>query len=477
MEKFSEEITYTPSVSNHSSYIMRNVTPQGSNSVTLSTSGVVGPVEFILPPAVMNLSKSRLEFSLQLGGVASKNTCLNANLNTIINRIVCYSSSTNAVICDVSNFNLFTSMLNGPSTHIDKFLTKATYATSAGVTDSLPVTPDRTMALEDISKCNTDTAANGKMSTLSYTSGVNAAAYVPSLTNRFSSRKINYVNSTKSGTAANNNLGIEISLPLESLSHTIFSVNRNLYFPENIIAQIYFNNSDNFSFVATGTGDVTYDGLASVASASISNLNILLAQEQNLAIVSQTIDRVMKGPGISLPFTYPTITRQVIDSSSPSYQLQLTKAYGQRILGICTSVFGQVGYLTNAHGRIPDKDGSTLNQYNTFINSVPLKYAAGIDCTKSEDYLLNKPYFDKSVIQVPYEYIYSEWFHFDSFVGEKPLWKVNEDQTDVDGLDVSNASSTWQFQGTLSASDNYTYVSTILGQKILTITSAGAMVM
>jgi hypothetical protein len=476
MEKFSEEITYTPSVSNHSSYIMRNIAPQGSNTATLSAAGVVGPVEFILPPAVMNMARSRLEFSLQLGGVASKITCLNANLNTIINRIVLYSSATNAVICDVSNFNLFTSMLNGPSTHIDNFLTKATYATSAGGA-SLPVTPDRTIALEDICKCNTDTAANGLMSNVSYASGINADGYIPSLTNRFLSRKINHVNSTKSGTAGNNDLGIDISIPLNSLSHTIFSINRNLYFPENIVLQIYFNNSDNFAFVTTGSNNDEYDGLASVASAAISNLNILLAQEQNLAIVSQTIDRVMKGPGISLPFTYPTITRQAINGVSPSYQLQLTKAYGQRILGICTSIFGQVAYLTNAHGRIPDKDGSSLSQYNTFINSVPLKYAAGIDCTKSEDYILNKPYFDKSVIQVPYEYIYSEWFHFDSFVGEKPLWKVNEDQTDIDGLDVSNASSTWQFQGTLSATDNYTYVSTILGQKILTITSAGAMVM
>jgi hypothetical protein len=448
MEKFSEEITYTPVVSNHSSYVMRNIAPQGSNSLTLSSAGVVGPVEFILPPAVMNLSKSYLEFGLTIpASTAGSFNFINGNLNTIINRIVCYSSSTNAVICDVSNFNLFSQLTSSNSHELNDYLTKP-YLSGA-----LPAAVTETASVQNISKCNTATA-NLNISQGGLVTYLNENFYLQ--------RRQFYVGADTTAT------GLNISLPLEGLKHTIFSVNRNLYFPENIICQIYFNNTDNFAFQSEDA--TAFTTIVSVnAGSTISNLNILLAQEQNLAIVSQTIDRVMKGPGISLPFTYPSVTRQTAGGNNFSTQLQLTKAYGQRILGLITAAFDTTALRTNSHLR------GAINSYNTFINSVPLKYTAGIDCAKSDDYTLNKPHMKGSVIQTMGEYTLGEWFHFDSFVGEKPLWKVDEEQTDIDGLDVTNASSTWQLQ--TAATTNYTWVTCILGQKILTITSSGAMVM
>jgi hypothetical protein len=45
----------------------------------------------------------------------------------------------------------------------------------------------------------------------------------------------------------------------------------------------------------------------------------------------------------------------------------------------------------------------------------------------------------------------------------------------IDGLDVGAQSSTWSIQATSIAVD-YTWITAIIGQKTLTITSAGAMV-
>ena len=291
MEKFSEEITYTPSVSNHSSYVMRNLAPQGSNSVTLSASSVVGPTEFILPPAVMNMSKSRIEFQLSLPdpGATVRANYINANLNTIINRIVLYSSATNQVLCDVSNFNLFTSMVSSASTKLDDYLTKSVLPAAGALTNDPAVSLLNTV--EDITKSNTTYTGDGVGDQLVVNkNGANTdmIQYNPML-----GRRQFYIGQDSEASY------LDISLPLDSLKHTIFSVNRNLYFPENIIAQIYWNNTDNFCFFSTSLSNPTSGTAASVASATVSNINILLAQENNLAIVSQVIDRVMKGPGIS----------------------------------------------------------------------------------------------------------------------------------------------------------------------------------
>jgi hypothetical protein len=456
MEKFSDEITYTPTVSNHSSYVMRNVAPQGSNSLTLSAAGVAGPVEFILPPSVFNLSKSRLEFTFVApASKASYFNFVNGNLLTAINRIVLYSSATNAVLCDVSSFNLFTSATLPASTKLDNFLTKP-FLNGVGTTDATA----RERTIEEIQKCNISTAnINGN--------AVDIAPYSP-----ITQRRQWIISATATAT------GIDVSIPLESIKHTILSLDKNLYFPENMVCQIYFNPYDSYSFEADDVNLLTPLTLEVSSATTISNLNIKLAQENNLAIVSQTIDRVMRGPGISLPFSYPNIVRTSLATTSPSWQLSLTKAYGQRILGIITSAFSQVALTgVNWHYRNTAEYTEFLTQYNTFINSVAIKSQAGFDTTKSQDYISNRPYIDGSLIQSSGEYANAEWIHFDSFVGEKPLYNLDKDQTDLDGMDVSNASSTWQFQGTTTGTTGITYLNVILGQKILNITSSGAMVM
>lgn len=458
MEKFSDEITYTPTVSNHSSYVMRNIAPQGSNSLTLSAAGVVGPVEFILPPSCFNLAQSKIQFTLDVDGTVDLATYVNANLLTAINRIVLYSSATNAVLADVSSFNLFTSATLPASTKLEHYLTKP-FLKDVGTTAD--EARDRT--IEEIQKSNA-TAYDSP-------NNIDLGPYCPYLGRR------QFIIGADTATAANNDVTIDVSIPLESIKHTILSLDKNLYFPENMILQVYFNPTNNFCLSATAA-TAPSSGAVAVAGATVSALNISLAQENNLAIVSQTIDRVMKGPGISLPFTYPNVVRTSLATTSPSWQISLTKAYGQRILGILTSAFSQAAlYGVNWHYRNSAEYTQFITNYNTFINSVAIKSQAGFDTKKSQDYTANKPYMAGSVIQSLGEYALAEWFHFDSFVGEKPLYEIDKNQTDIDGIDVSNASSTWQFQGTAEDTTGITYLNVILGQKILNITSSGAMVM
>ena len=72
------------------------------------------------------------------------------------------------------------------------------------------------------------------------------------------------------------------------------------------------------------------------------------------------------------------------------------------------------------------------------------------------------------------DYQIQEWVHFDSFFGEKPLYTL--DQHEIDGLDVGTQSSTWSIQLNTSGAQAPVFVTAIVGQKILSITSQGSLV-
>ncbi len=125
-EKISYELDYSPSVSNHSTLVYRTVAPQGSSSVTTSITSTVGPTEFIIPPSVFNLSKSRLNFNITAaaGGVGLR-TNINGNLLTSISRITLYDSATNSMWCDISNVNQYASLVVPAGTDFVDYSTKS----------------------------------------------------------------------------------------------------------------------------------------------------------------------------------------------------------------------------------------------------------------------------------------------------------------------------------------------------------------
>lgn len=454
-EKISTELDYAPVVSNHSTVLYRTVAPQGNNFVTTSITSTVGPTEFIIPPSCFNFAKSRLNFSLLIPADATpKCNFINANLLTAISRITVYDSATNALWCDISNVNNYASLVVPAATDFKEYATK-TYLSAIAQT----VANAQLNTVEDISKSNT---SNG---------GVNDSAYNTDLTplNPYFSRRQFYVGASNTATA------LDVSIPLSAFKLSVLSSDKMMYCPSNLVLQVYWNANNNYAFLATAVGDPTTGVLSLGTAVALSNISLTLANEGNLAIVSQIINKVMSS-GISLPIAYPTVTTQTVGaSSSHSYQLSLTRGYGNRILAVITAPFASGGTVNtnNAHRR------DTLTTYNTFLNNVAIKSQAGFDCTKSQDYILaNREYLEDSVIQTLGEYLEAEWVHIDSFFGEKPLKDVN--QHEIDGLDVGAQSSTWQIQANNSTGGGgatYRWFSIIIGQKQLSISNQGSMVM
>ena len=462
-ELISSEISYTTNVNNHSTVLMRNISPQSAAGISPNNAGAVGPTEFIISSAPFNLSCSRLNFQVQLPAPAAGVNFINANGLTAISRVVLYDSATNAVWCDISNYEKFASLLVPAGTDLKDFLTKSSYPQST----TLPVTsaPSQLLTVEECAKYyNTAVTFSNNITTGSGNTVIDVG-----LQNPASSFRQFYQG------AATAISFLDFSIELSAFKMCALSVNKLLYSPSNLVLQIYWNGTNNFAFSGTANDTAAAPiAIVSGAGCSINNISLTLANEGNIAIISKLINQVMSS-GVSIPVGYPTTVTQTITSTAPSYQLQLTRGYGSRILAIITSLFstnavgGVTAHTSNCHFR------GALTNYNTFLNAVALRYPAGFNCLTCEDYYKgNRNFLEDTPVQQLGEYSAAHWMHIDSFCGDKSLPLL--DQTVIDGLDVGNQSSTWQFIGVQSANTSYRYITVIIGQKVITLSSNGSMI-
>ena len=465
-EVYSDEIKYTTSINNHSSIQYRNISPQATNTVTTSVASMTGPTEFIFSPSVLNLSKSRLEFTLNLATLASLSTWQNANFLTTLGRVVVYDSGTSAVWADISNFEKFASLIVPASTPLDEMLSKSS---GKGVlTPPLTEAAARLTPYEDIMK-------NGVIASNFDGSASDLRLYNP-----------NFGRQQLLAAAVNTAAVFDISIPFSAFKATALSLDKMIYTPTNLVLQIYWASANSYAWKATNATSPVTGAVSLTAAPVISNLNVALACESNLGLISQIISSAT-GSGLEFQIPYPSVIRTNISASTAqSYSLQLTRAYGNKILYIATAPFsaGATPNLSNEHGITPtpadpaldfDPALSIVSYYNTFLNNVSIKYPTGFSTIQGDDFLLaNKQYLKGSTIQSLLEYRLSEWVHIDSWFGEKPLCEV--DYTMVDGLDVGSASSTWMLQST-TTNVGLIWINVIVGQKTLRITNMGSQVM
>ena len=458
MENISKELNYSPVVNNHSSIVYRTVSPQAGGNVNLNNGSAVGPTEFLIPPSCWIPELTRLSFDISIPGIANNANFLNANLLTLIDRITVYDTATSNIVLDCSNFHKYASLVSSAATKLDDFLTKPAITTSGAV----PATAANgyLSPLEDISKnlkTVNDTAIN--------TDIVGAA---PNM-----GRRVFHIG-TATATASDNNLYVSVNVPFSALKLTALASDKIWYSPSSLVVQIYWSSTTQFAFTATAAADPTTGTAAITTQAVIVKPQLYLANEGNLAIVSQVINKVMSGGGIQLPIAYPTVVQTVTTATTDqSFQYQLTRGYGNRILALITAGFSTAGVNQNNY-----HEQYVTTYYNTFLNNVAILAPSGFvgesASAQSTDYLLaNKRYLVGSVIQNLSEYIFNEWIHIDGFFGNKPLHMV--DQHQVDGLDVTAQSSTWQWQSTVTSAA-YRWCTAIIGQKTMSLTAQGVLV-
>jgi hypothetical protein len=465
MENISKELNYSPVVNNHSSIVYRFVSPQAGGNVTTGVSADVGPTEFLIAPScwIPELSKLSFQISVPISTAATFN-CVNANVLSSISRITVYDTATSNVVMDCSNFEKYASLMTSAATKYDDFVTKAGLS-AVSATDVL----SKEKPVEDISKTilTTNSLAGFTVAGATFTAAsVSLAASNPTF-----ARRQFYI-----GGASETNM-IDVCIPFSALKLTALASDKIWYSPSSLVVQIYWAANQKYAFrndsatVIGGTQVSTDVG----AAITIVRPQLLLANEGNLAIVSQVINKVMSGGGIQLPIAYPTVVQTTSSGGdNQSFQYQLTRGYGNRILALITSAFNATttNALANSHPRV------ITTYYNTFLNNVAIRSPNGFvgysnGAAQASDYTIaNYPYLKGSVLQNNADYI-AEWEHIDGFFGNKPLHEV--DQHQVDGLDVTAQASTWQWQSNVNSA-GYRWFTVIVGQKTMSLTAQGVMV-
>ena len=471
-EVFDQSIQYQPEISNHPTPVYRTLTPQGSNSVNLSTTSVVGPVDIVVPPAVINYSKSRLSFLLTLpqpsqDGVNNRATWLNANLGNLFSRIALTDTLTGATIADISNFDFYANMVSGAGTKAEDLYTKASAPALFNTSLTSQLNP-----VEEIGK-----AMGTAVADCNYV-GYSNAALTNAIFTQFSGKRQFYIGQLTTD-GANTGVGdiyLQVSIPLSAFKMSFFSVDKNIYTPTNWNLSLYFNPTSSFCYVSRSIsiGDSTpgaYSPNAGAVVPLISNISFITCGEGNLQLSSQIINKIMT-QGLSMPFSYPTVSRFVASAaSSHAVNLMLSRAYGSRILGIMTAAYETLNNNTKVRRR-----GDWV-QYNSFLNSVPILSAAGFNVLRGEDYsIANRHIMNDSAVQTSGEYALSEYFFFDSWMGQIALHEMDKKQTMVDGLSVQEQNSTWSLTGSTTGNRTFNFVSCVFGQKVINLSNQGATV-
>lgn len=392
------------------SYRVSKIVPISSGQTTnLQQSSTVN-VQFEIPTAVVNLAKSKFCFDISLPAVATVSPWLYADPLALIDRIQ-VSTRSGCSLVDIQGVNNFSAIVTPIMTPNTELVQRSIGGlTHAGLT---PITTNGTVAT-DSQQCPIQGIQmyNG-LSTANYRYDDNVAgasiAEVP-----YSEQRYVFGNTTQGTINC-----FSYQLNLELLEHTILSINKDLYFNENIVLSITFAPSSKFAWTTTtaypnGTGIAQY-----TAQIPVSGLSLYLMIETNTSIINGLREKVL-GEGFSMlcPFVYSQKINTGTQPSSSSIFQRFNRGHGRSILRTYWSLFNGTESSNTTHDRSNVLLSKVLN-YRTTINNMNVQEFP-IDCTRSEDWLINAEVIEgSSILSIDqYKYFFT---HVDDFTSMRPL--------------------------------------------------------
>ena len=139
--KFSGEVDYSKRSAAYGSYKYLRVVPIGQGQAPALQTGSTVMTQFELPNNVMNLSKSKLVFDLQLPAIpvilsagttpfySAQYQWLNANALSLIDRIT-LTSRAGTILADIPNCGIFGNIVSAVCTKASDLATKTSYGTN-----------------------------------------------------------------------------------------------------------------------------------------------------------------------------------------------------------------------------------------------------------------------------------------------------------------------------------------------------------
>jgi len=442
--QFSEELVYSKGISAHGNYKYLRIVPLGSGgqNPTLSLTSTT-QTQFELPNNVLNLSKSKLCFDVNIAANAA-GICNNIHGNalSLIDRITLTSRS-GTILADIPNCLIFGNMVSAVNTKLSDIISRtplntktmtmgghATAATALGLSQLTPVS--------DIVRCNG--TANYQVTAAGLT------AFTPN-----TEPVVFY---TAAAAVANS---ITYQIELSAFKDTLMELNKNIYFDNNLLLTINWNSGNKFTFTTTTTATLTGAATATLIP-SLSNLYLYTACETDPTIISQLVSSVASGQfSMIIPFVngqkYATSA-----SAGASMQQRFNSTNGSTLLRTYFSIFlsGETDLDSYTH------TDANIISYNTMMDGLRLQdYTVAV--ADGTAWLTNERNFKNSCMQSNQQFK-QNFVHIDNWCGASPC---ENDDSLLNGLSL-DSDRTWSVT-TTTTNAAYKYYLFYTTQKRLVI--------
>ncbi len=324
-------------------YLRVNLSNLTSSSVAVNPS-TTSAVSFRLPGnTVYNLSKSRLRcdvpIPLQTGSLTS-----NMAVDYSFMDSISFETGNGVQLANIQSANRYTKIVTRVNTKISDYLTNDT----------------SDMLFKQITTLNPVGATGGAI----------ASAVAPFCTREYSAQFL-----INSGVNGNTGLAqtIQVNYPLSSFSHSIFSLDKNLYFGNS---EMYIKGLvdavDNWAYTsddATLTTPVTLTR----AIGNLTNFYLFLAVETHPEIIQKIVSAYEQAEGLKVSIEYPIVTRVTTPAAtSQNIVASLTPSMGKYLKRIYHTVF-EIGSDVSTFMDCSNLGGSKITSYRTYLDSQPLQ--------------------------------------------------------------------------------------------------------
>ena len=414
---------------------LNNVT---GNQITLdAVSSTL--LEFKLPATVYNLSKSLLNYNIELPAPAAKGSwAFNDTLE--IAQSVVFTSSNGVNLVDLQYVNNYVAVARKIDTSNDEYLSgdQLSGLVKADVTTANYFPPSYTTEVGNIFGITTVGNPIRVASTGLEPQYVRPAAAVVS------------------------KMEIQRSFPLSGISGTLFSMPQDQFFgADNMYLRIMTAPSSKVGYIATSVSDPVTGAAVLESQPVIKNIYLYLAIEKDQMIVDSVMEKYHSG---QLKYTMPFTTAfraTTVGAGTNALSIPLNVGNGKLLKRMLVSSFPASETLNSAYDHC-NWSGAKITSYRTYVDSQPLQDdwlncvqpSIGNPLNSMDDFRENRSIIKRAgPIMGPSAYQLN-WFHCDKFAEPSADPSVPDSQV-YDGLDLS-VPKAWSMQLNTTAA-NYTH--------------------
>ena len=464
----SNQINYKTVEFAHPKYRFLQLFPQ-SGSQTQTQTGSGGQTTTIeLPIGCYNLSKSIISFTVtppQPSDGAKANFMIKDAV-TAFRRVV-LKNRAGQFICDLSEAQNYTNIVNKAETKLEDMLSYDIWANGRGQGQGLRANNNSAISETTATVPSKDFGNQGT-----------ANGVVPS-------RPVIETQYVEPGVINVPNPVLQYRIPMSMFPNTIFSLDRDIFWGEILLVEFTWGSTNKVGWESIGVLNPAATALPFNGNVEITNLKFFACLEENPIIANEckAITETTEGVNILHDFVYTS--RQTIGMSSAAGIITRTnRSQGMTLKKIYTSIYKTVESVATSydHSNLPLIGATLGNKIDTLFTTMDNRRLQDFNLLCSgpvgggDDYMLLKEKLKGSCI-LDQDMYTRNWFFLDSWEEERPFSDMPiEEQNYMVGLDLSSEKD-YQFNTTTQSTNPNLYFTYTIVQRMVNISPRGLTIL